>query len=194
MSERTIIGRVVALPLWGLLFAGVRAVLTHHAARPAAFWLAAGVFLVAGGTPFALPVGRLPLALLVPGLAAAAVWLWPRRLVDLTGGPTGRWGLRHAHRRIMQETRRIMEATDGREMTRAEVERLRAETLALSRFGSPETAEFIDLAQEELLEWLGDREPDPEHFRRRSERILELGDRLWGGGPPPPSPAAPPGG
>jgi hypothetical protein len=80
-----------------------------------------------------------------------------------------------------REFRRLVSVTDPKnDLTPDDVDQLRIAAVRLDRFRSAETSEFIDLVQDELLEWIDGRTPDPNRRSIRETRLVELRDQLWG--------------
>jgi hypothetical protein len=99
-------------------------------------------------------------------------YAFPRFVAAITGGWNDRVALRRAYASITQRTERLGPAEQ-------ELERLRRDIVALDRHRNPETDEWIDLIQGELLDWADGNDVSTDDAKTRSERIVELGMRLY---------------
>jgi hypothetical protein len=134
---------------------------------------------------FVLQLGgaeRIDLAVNVAGSALAFVYLaaytFPRFVSAVTGG----WDDRIALRRFYSS---ITQRAEGLGRSGKELERLRRDIVALDGYRNAETDEWIDLIQSELLDWTDGNHVSTDAARTRSDRIVELGTRLYPDTAPP---------
>jgi len=107
-----------------------------------------------------------------------AAFTFPRFVAALTGGWDDRIALRRSYSSVTQRAERL----GG---SQKEFERLRRDIVALDRHRNPETDEWIDLIQGELLDWADGNDVSPDASKARSDRIVELGTRLYPDTAPP---------
>jgi hypothetical protein len=129
-----------------------------------ATWALTAVASVAGVLPWWVPLATtaLPLSFLVIG----------DRLIDVAGGPVDSEHLRRAYYEVVDLARRPNLSED-------EVRHVVGLTKRLDRYRSETTSEFISLVQDQLTDWAESTVAPDEQLR--SNRVLVLGNRLWGG-------------
>jgi hypothetical protein len=143
--------------------AGVLAIAAFVVPRVAGFWLDIAAIAFVLSFPFGSPV----------------VWRSWARLVLRRPIMPMKARLRLAYHAVVEEAKRA-------DLTDAEFRHLRRDIGGLDRFRTPETADFLDDAQGELLDWANGYVLPDEQADERGHRIADAGDRLW-----PPAPTAP---
>jgi hypothetical protein len=179
-----------------------------HCARPALWYVGAearvfDVLKVVGAGSWALAAftalqqsdsqwrGWLQLTVTAGTLFYLLAWPFPRPVAALAGGYDLKEGLRRYYFYVSREAERAgltwrefgppsRRGMDLGHPPRGGVpERLRRHIDELNRFRTPETTEWIDLVQGELLDWADDRPGDAMVKRARSNRIMSLGNELF---------------